>query len=274
MRFLVFALVVQLSMQGAARSEISSEIPFDYRDGLIWIKVRLAGEARSLNFLLDSGSSVTAVDLETAQTHGVHLGDQRQIEGVSGHAFGYSVKDFRANLGGNALPKSVIAIDLRIISGRCHQHIDGILGVDFFRSHIVRIDFHAGKISLLKNCDMNLASCEILPMKMCNGAFCVPMQIAGNPTQWVRLDTGCDSALEWVTKKEQRSVSKQDSTGRSLSSKQFVTSDVQIGKQHFTVRTALHEKPIFSSEAGLLGNGLLEKFCLTIDAPQRRVILN
>ena len=92
--------------------------------------------------------------------------------------------------------------------------------------------------------------------------------------QWVRLDTGCDSALEWVRKKEQRSLSKQKTTELPPSTEQFVTADLQIGKQHYAVRTVLHAKPIFPGEAGLLGNGLLEKFCLTIDEPRGLVILN
>ena len=47
---------------------------------------------------------------------------------------------------------------------------------------------------------------------------------------------------------------------------------LQIGTQRFAVAAAVHEEPMFSGEAGLLGNGLLSKFCLTIDAPGNWVI--
>jgi hypothetical protein len=46
---------------------------------------------------------------------------------------------------------------------------------------------------------------------------------------------------------------------------------VQIGRQHFTIRAGIHEKQLFAGEAGLLGNGLLTKFRLTIDEPGNRV---
>jgi hypothetical protein len=51
------------------------------------------------------------------------------------------VNDLQAVAGGIVLPKSVLAIDLRALSHRCDQRVDGILGVDFFRGRIVQIDF-------------------------------------------------------------------------------------------------------------------------------------
>jgi len=48
---------------------------------------------------------------------------------------------------------------------------------------------------------------------------------------------------------------------------------VQLGKQCFkAVTTGVHTEPIFQGEAGLLGNGLLSKFRITIDQPGNRVI--
>jgi hypothetical protein len=62
------------------------------------------------------------------------------------------------------------------------------------------------------------------------------------------------------------------SIGLSRFSRSYVKTTVQIGKQSFIVAAAVHEKPIFSREGGLLGNGLLSKFRLTIDEPGDRVI--
>jgi hypothetical protein len=52
-----------------------------------------------------------------------------------------------------------------------------------------------------------------------------------------------------------------------------MNTSVQLGKQSFkAVITGVHREPIFPGEAGLLGNGLLSKFRLTIDQPGNRVI--
>jgi Aspartyl protease len=270
----LLVLLAALLLPISAKSQVLGQIPFQYKDGLIWVKVELAGEKEPLNFLLDSGASVSAIDLHTAHIHGVLLGDRRAVEGVSGQGFAYQVNDFQATVGDIVLAKSVLAIDLGTVSDCCHQHIDGILGVDFFRNRIVRIDFKARKISLLEDCDVKLANCDILPMKMRNGAFCVPMRIGGNPVQWMRLDTGCDSALEWVVMGTEKRRLTGPSIGLSGAPVDCVNTSAQLGKHCFNgIRAGIHTKQIFPGEDGLLGNGLLSKFCLTIDERKSRVIL-
>jgi hypothetical protein len=273
MRLLVWILAVELLLQGAALPEVQREIPFQYRDGLVWVKVELAGTTSPLNFLLDSGASVSAVDIRTAAACSLKLGDRQPVEGVTGHSVGYRVTDFQGSFGGNALPKSVLAVDLGAVSECCGRHIDGILGLDVFRGRVVRIDFNARRISLLENCDLRVANCEVLPIKRCNGAFCVPMQIAGNPTQWLRLDTGCDSALEWVVSGRAKRQMNRPSIGLTRTSVSHINTWVQLGHDSFDDVTAgIHMNQIFPGEDGLIGNGLLSKLCLTIDEPGGRVI--
>jgi Aspartyl protease len=237
------------------------------------LKVELAGKKERLNFLLDSGASVSAIDLHTAHTYGVNLGDRQSVEGVSGQGFAYRVNDFQAMAGAIALPKSVVAIDLGTVSECCQQHIDGIVGVDFFRDRIVQIDFNAGKICLLKNCEVSTANCDTLPIRMCNGAFCVPVRVAGNPVQWMRLDTGCDSALEWVVRGPEKRRMGGPSIGLSAASVHYINTSARVGKHSFNdIAAGIHTKQIFPGEDGLLGNGLLSKFCLTIDERKSRVV--
>ena len=88
------------------------EIHSQYRDGLIWLKVDVAGKSKPLNFLLDSGAGVSAIDLQTARSLGVQLGNRQNAQGVNGQCFGYSVNDLQAVSSGILLPKSVLAIDL------------------------------------------------------------------------------------------------------------------------------------------------------------------
>ncbi len=274
MRFLVCALLSSFLLSVSVRSEVLGEIPFQYRDGLIWLKVEVARQDERLNFLLDSGAGASAIDLQTARSLGVKLGNRQTVEGVNGQAVAYRVSDFRAVANGIVLPKSVLAIDLRTLSDYCQQPVDGILGADFFRRCIVQIDFAAGRVRLLKNCDLNLPNEEILPIKIFNDAFCVPVGVAGKPPQWMRLDTGCYSALQWVVSGTDKRRMGLISIGLSGRSVRYIDTSVQIGKQRFTaVTTVVHKEQIFSGEAVLLGNDLLSKFRLTIDEPRRRAIL-
>ena len=272
MRFLLCTLVALL-LPLSGKAEAQREIHCQYRGGLIWLKVDVTGKSESLNFLLDSGAGVSAIDLQTARNLGLHLGNQQVVQGVNGRGLAYRVNDLRAVCGGIALPKSVLAIDLCALSRSCKQPVNGILGVDFFRSRIVQIDFTESRVRILEKCDPNLANCEILPVRMCKDAFCVPVRVAGNPAQWMRLDTGCDAALEWVVGKTEKRGVGGSSIGLSSISVRHMYTSVQLGKQCFkAVTTGVHTEPIFPGEAGLLGNGLLSKFCLTIDQPGNRVI--
>jgi hypothetical protein len=274
MRLLVFAWFALFLLPLSGRSEIPNEIPFQYRDGLIWLTVRAAGRDKPLNFLLDSGAGISAVDLQTVGGLGLELGKRQIVQGVNGQALAYRVEHFRALSGRVLLPESVLAVDLKAVSSHCHQPVDGILGADFFRGRVVQIDFGAGRIRLLKNCDPNLANCEILPVKLCNDAFCVPVRVANNRAGWTRLDTGCDTALEWVPGETEKKRLDQVSIGLSHSSVRYIDTCVQIGKQRFTsVKAGVHQEEIFPGEAGLLGNAFLSKFRVTIDEPLSRMIL-
>jgi hypothetical protein len=272
MRFSGHVAVLALSLAVSAHSETPNEIRFQYQDGLIWLKVEVPAKNESLNFLLDSGAGVSVVDLDQARALGMRVGNPELVQGVSGRAVAYRVDDFQANSGGVVLPKSVLAVNLQTISQRCHQHIDGILGMDFFRGRIVQIDFAARRVRILDRNGLNLANCEILPIKICNDAFCVPVRVAENPAQWMRLDTGCDACLDWVVGDPGKSLTEGTSFGLSHFSGKCVKASVQIGKQRLIISAAIHEKPIFSGEGGLLGNGLLSKFRLTIDEPGGRII--
>jgi hypothetical protein len=179
-----------------ARSEAAEEIRFRYQDGLIWLKVDLPGRTESLNFILDSGAGISLLDLDRVRAIGMKVGNPEPVQGVNGRAIAYRVDNFQAVAGGIPLPRSVLAINLQKISQSCHQSIDGILGLDFFRGRIVQIDFAAGRVRLLQQRGLNLAGCEILPIKRCNDAFCVPVRVAETRAQWMRLDTGCDSCLD------------------------------------------------------------------------------
>jgi aspartyl protease len=238
------------------------------------LKVELAGKKEPLNFLLDTGGSVSAIDLQTALNCRVPLGDREPIEGVSGKGVAHRVNDLQAMAGGVALAKSVLAIDLEAVSDCCRQHIDGLLGIDFFRNRIVRIDFKAHKICLLQDCEAKLANCDILPIKRCNGAFCVPLRVAGNPVQWMRLDTGCDAALEWVVTGKEGGQTSGPSIGLSRAPVRSINTSARIGRHCFNdIRACIHSRQIFAGEDGLIGNGLLSKFCVTIDERKSRVFL-
>jgi hypothetical protein len=104
----------------------------------------------------------------------------------------------------------------------------------------------------------------------------IPVTIDGRKSQWLRLDTGCASPLQWVTSKIRlEDCMRKTAIGLTELSIPQTETTVQIGPQQFQhVPTGIHKDPIFQGEGGLLGIGLLSRFSrVTIDAKSVRLIL-
>ena len=147
-------------------------------------------------------------------------------------------------------------MDLSQTSALCSRGIDGLLGEDFFFHRILQIDFRDLCIRLLDKADA-ARCCAVMPLKTDHSAFCVQVSVNGSEPRWTRLDTGCDDGLHWVT----------GSAGQAR------TSLALGGETIRNVRTELHRSPLFPQEAGLLGNGVLSGYRVTIDGVNHRLLL-
>lgn len=251
-----------------------AEFPFEYREGLLWIEVVIPQSEKPLNFLVDTGAGVSVINLDTAKRIGLKLGQQVTVRGVDTMLTGYWQQHMIAKIGDTKLPSEYLAVDLEKLSSSCERPVDGLVGADFFRERVVQIDFDAKKIRLVKS-PKGGQSGETLPLQLRSCGMRVPISVNGHDRQWVRLDTGCATALQWVTSDVPDQCTHQMAIGLVEISIPQTKTSVGIGGNQFSdVPTGLHEKAIFPGEAGLLGNGLLSRFAtVTIDAKVGRVIL-
>jgi len=269
---LVF-FVAALSRPQAAPVTLA-EIPFQYREGLLWIEVSISQSEKPLNFLLDTGAGISTINLATAKRISLKLGQEVTVRGVETTLKGHWQQHMFAKAGGVRLPSEYLAVDLEKLSHSCELPVDGLIGADFFRGRIVQIDFDAQKIRLLKP-QKGEESKEGLPLELRPCGMRVPINVDGHSNQWVRLDTGCATALQWVTSDVPDQCTHQMAIGLAEISIPQTKTTVSIGENQFEdIPTGLHESAIFPGESGLLGNGLLSRFStITIDAKAGRVIL-
>lgn len=274
----ILTFLVSLAAPFMARSELSSarEIPFVYTNGLLWLQVSIPQSKEPLHFLFDSGAAVSVVNLSTAQRLGLKLGQTVRVNGVGSTSRGYWPQRLEAKAGEVRLPKQYLAVDLAQLSDACNCCVDGLLGADFFRGQAVQIDFAQHKLRLLP---VNSApdTGMVLNLKSRRGVWLAPVRVDGSKTQWARLDTGCASALQWVT---DAAPDKRWNTGVSIGlaevSIPVAPANVRVGSKEFAaVPIGWHGKPIFAGEGGLLGNGLLSRFeRVTLDARAGTLILS
>jgi len=256
-----------LPAHGGASAEATA-FPFELREGLIWVKVSAPNLPAPLNFLLDSGAGVSVLNLGTLDKLGLPLGRQVTVQGVGTSTRGYWPERAPLKAAGVSLPKDCLATDLTELSGACACRVDGLIGADFFRDRVVQIDFRAKVVRLLTeslpgNCR------DKVPLKQRSSALLVPARINGAKTQWLRLDTGCASAVQCANK-ESRKANPNSRLAVGLATVPVAESlaNVQFGDNEFLcLPVGFHSKPIFAGEAGLLGTGLLSEYAsVTIDA--------
>jgi hypothetical protein len=268
------AILALALLPAHAATSVPTEFPFQFREGLLWISASLPNSAEPLNLLLDTGAGVSVINETTAERLKLNFGRPVTVHGVGTTLTGYWLKPLSATANGVALPANFLAVDLARLSKSCAQPVDGLLGADFFRGRVVQIDFEALKIRILPPRTALIPNAAPLQFRTCG--MRIQVSVDGRKAQWVRLDTGCVSALQWVTSdvRSQDCMRKPAIGLTELSIPQTETT-VQLGSSRFqNVPTGIHAQPIFQGEAGLLGNGLLSRFSsITIDAKGGHLVL-
>ena len=271
----LYAILILLTalLRAQAAPTSLAEFPFQFREGLLWIEVKIRQSEKPLNFLLDTGAGVSVINLNTAKRIGLKLGQEVTVRGVDTKLTGYWQQRMSAKVGDVTLPTEYLAVDLEKLSRSCERPVDGLVGADFFRGRVVQIDFIAQRIRLLKPQGLGQSG-DTLPLELRPCGMLVPISVDEHARQWVRLDTGCATALHWVTSDVPDQCTQQMAIGLAELSIPQTKTTVGLGENKFAnVPTGLHETAIFPGEAGLLGNGLLSRFTsITIDAKAGRVI--
>ncbi len=271
----LYALLISCELSNVQAAEVSkTEFPFEFREGLLWVRVQVPESTHVLNFLLDSGAQVSVVNLETAKELGLALGRHAEVRGVevTADAFWTAVRSAKASE--VDLPNQLLALDLGKLSRSCSCRVDGLIGADFFLGRVVQLDFDKSKVRLLAPDSAKIGGLSDLDIRRCG--LRVKASVNGKKPKWFRLDTGCATPLQWVT----GDVHPKDSTSKvavglaELAIPQARTT-VKLGSETLAdVETGLHGSAIFDGEAGLVGNGLLSRFeTVTIDSIHSKLVL-
>src|SRR5205823_4061768 len=117
-------------------------------DGLIFVDVMLHGPTgrRSARFLVDTGAAMTSVQaaLTDALGYGAHMAIRRtRLVGAGGPIEGYSLPLQKIEaMGAASLGLEVVCEDIE------PDDVDGLIGVNFLRDHVLTIDYPRGEITL------------------------------------------------------------------------------------------------------------------------------
>ena len=136
-------------LQAEPGASAACELPLQFREGLLWMEVSVPQSKETLHFLVDSGASVSVLNLNTAKRLGLRLGPKVNVTAVASKLTGHWPVKLSASANQIQLPDEFLALDLRKLSSACSRSVDGLLGADFFRDRVVQIDYVEHKLRLL-----------------------------------------------------------------------------------------------------------------------------
>jgi Aspartyl protease len=276
-QWLAAAVVVLWQILAAAGGAVPSEpcavIAYQSDDRLIHVPVRVNGAP--LWFDIDSGARHSVIDLTAARR--LHLTFARaERMGGAGHgtATMLHAPPLTISIGGVSLRvNDPWVIDLSHVG--TSRRIDGLVGEDFFKAYVVRVDPVTRTVSF---CDpksfAGTPTGTTLPLVAANDRLFVRMTLTLpngiSATHLVRVDTGSDDAVsdDLVRQSPIRRKSLQGvGVGKAYVDYSGVFATVEIGPYR------IHNVWGPSGNPPAVGMEILRRFILTFDVPRGRLTL-
>lgn len=301
---------VALAQQGGSLERTEAQpaaivLPVLYQELHLFVQVTDT-KLGPLRLLLDTGFEHTSIDAVVASRGPASRPSKAKVVRGTGAKDERVTGELALELHAGPAPiftGSADVIDLRRIGEQMRQHIDGVLGWDFFQQWCLRLDYSHPQVTLtpLAGCKAPAAAHGVLTGQWLKEGFLVPAHLIFSPTQsaeaLLHLDTGSDAPFTLNSQFHKYAKGKEsllpqvthgiggDSTadlvelsGADLDHGQLTLSNGPVVA--FIERkggiNAGHWWTVGRTEArlnhdGMIGNALLQKLTLTFD-PTRKIL--
>jgi len=286
-------IVLTCAALTSASGEQPHETAFDLHGNVIFVKASV-GNSPPLDMALDSGTVRTTLDETVAEELGLDLSLKAQSSGARGMQEVSVIKDQTLRLCGvDVTEPMMISYPLDFLSKQIGRRVDGIIGVELLRRHVVEIDYPARQIRVLPPAAFAYAvSGEVVPvtydrrrLPLITGAV-TPFGRDSIPVRF-QVDTGGASSYVMFWKgfieKHDLAAGSRDlkavrvtSFGGATTQKQGRVQAIQIGKIVVTEpEVGLNDfqygdPSVFDAN---LGSAFLKQFKVIFDLPHDRIIL-
>ena len=274
----------------------TAHIPFQYIGRHVWLRVAINGGAPA-DFMFDTGASVSVIDSTYAAAIGLKTSGSIQAMGgasSSGRAsFGTLdvlrvVSSDQEGVELHGLKVAVINVN-QMMQPFFFRPCAGIVGFDVIGQLITRIDFDKSEITFVDPQAFKYdGKGTALPMTLAGGVPTVNIKVDGAYEGGARVDIGSDSVLDLHTpfvkkndllaKVDKSIVTAHGGVGGMFESRLARMKSIEIGPYRIAeplVGLSSTDQGVLASEdyAGNIGNGLLERFIVTLDYERRQLWL-
>jgi outer membrane lipoprotein-sorting protein/predicted aspartyl protease len=267
------------------------EIPFVLNSNHIYIPVRIGG-SKQLSFILDTGAGGPVLDIEITKELGLKIIGKFEGRGVGEGTQEINLVSLSSVRFGDLVIDSVSAmtISLKPLSKYEGMPVDGILGYDIFSKFVVKVDYENQKLTLYEPSSFKYeGKGGILPITLEESHPHIKAKVDGQYEGNFVIDTGARSSLVLHTPFVQKynlgaktgkkiDVFSGIGIGGKAMGKLTRVKSVQIGSFNIpapVTTLSSSEKGAFASEKidGNIGGGILKRFTVIFDYPNKRMIL-
>jgi hypothetical protein len=277
----------------ASAAGLASSSPFKLIDNRVFVSARLDGQG-PYSFLLDTGADGWTVSAKASRRLALAQGAAEQIEGVG------EAKDTvhqltlkEVTLGGlsfadqPAVSEDFSALD-EVIGFR---HFDGIAGKPVFDHYVVDLDFTRSRVRFFPPAAYSIPpDAIVMPFKLYDGVMPIMEGEIGGAKGLFVVDLGDRSSLTlfgpfWRAHHLDRAFGPGiialtgygvggPVKGELVRVSEFVMAGVRV--RGVVARLSLQKAGAFgtSAIAGSIGTGILKRFGVAFDYPQRRIVLH
>jgi len=272
-----------------------ARIPFEYRGHHVWLRASVNGGPPA-DFIYDTGAGITVIDSSYATHIGLTSSGNMQAQGggATGGASFAALDKLRlaaADADGVELHDiKVVVVNVNAaLAPFFWRDCAGIIGFDVIAQFVNRIDFDAHQLVLYDPKSFHYeGKGTSLPMTLAGHTPVVNIKVDGQYEGGARVDVGSDAVLDlhapFVKKNEliARATKSVPVTyrgiGGTFESHCARMKSVEIGPYKIAdplVGLSTTDVGSLASEdyAGNLGNGLLDRFVVTLDYEQRKIWL-
>jgi hypothetical protein len=254
---------------------------FDWRNGMIFIPVRLNG-SRPLSFVLDTGSTKMIVDRALATSLGLKAGGSGSLQGAGA---GRIPVEFIHNVS-IALPGiestgyEFSTADLQPLETSLGVRVDGILGYELFSRFVVTVDYEAKTMTLNSPGAFPISNAaQEIPIELRDKWAFVKAELVFPGSVTVQdaflIDTGSSDAVDHpiVMKLENRVPATSGvGLGAQIQGATARATSFRLGRYSITAPTV---SCCGASDATskLIGNEVLQRFTVIFDYPSSRIFI-
>lgn len=292
-RLYIFCVVTLLLTNLQAKNTLIATIPFEMVGSYIILKAKI-NQSAPLNLILDTGlRNCIITELPPNDSIQLNLGETRTLQGLgSGKNFyAYESSENNIKLGKLALKNRYIYVfkeNVFNLSKQLGTNINGLIGMDLFRDHVVSIDYIFKKIRLYSPDNfMPAKGFGYMPMTIQRQKMYINLSVleTDSARQQIKMliDTGAELTA-WFETLTNKAVSIPEKSirgriGEGLSGEilgvyarvpQLCISDFCVKNPVVVFPDSLYIAGTNSDRDGTIGGQLLSRFHLIIDTHTRR----